>query len=308
VDDDDVEKLKQALPEWMRKKANAVVLPGKDEAGRWRFFDFGYLLPWSSWQEAVGDLAEGHPVKALREMGVGGPIADLGSVLLTNVDPFTQRPVADPRDPPEARALAMASYAWRVAMPPWLTDQSFAKRMLEAYHQTPAGYYGDPPLTMVQAALRAAGMNVYPVDPERTRETNITFMRRAIEDVERRMKARLNDRRLDAEARDRLRAEYQADIDRRTKALEDYEAASLINPALQVQVPAIDPAGTDPEETREANIKALRRGIDATRRWARQRLRDERLDLEGHRRLQDHYDAEIDRRERALDDYIRASR
>jgi hypothetical protein len=45
VDDDDAEKLKQALPDYMRKKSNAFVLPYRDETGRWQFFDFGYLLP-----------------------------------------------------------------------------------------------------------------------------------------------------------------------------------------------------------------------------------------------------------------------
>lgn len=304
VDDDDVEKLRKALPEWMRKKQNSLVLPYKDEAGRWQFFDFGYLIPWSAWQEAAGELAEGHPIRAMREMGVGGPVADLGAVLLTNIDPFTQRPIADPRDPPEVRAMAITSYAWRVAMPPWMTDQSFARRMWESYHQTPSGYYGEPPLTMPQAAMRGVGLNVYPVDPERTRETNITFMRRAIEDARNRMKSRLNDRRLDAEARERLRATYQADIDQRTKDLEDYETNSVINPALGVGLPGVGQPGADPEETREANIKSMRRGIEGTRRWMRARLKDQRLDDADRERLREHYDQEIERRRRALDEYL----
>jgi hypothetical protein len=241
--DDDVEKLRQALPEWMRKKQNAVVLPGKDEAGRWRFFDFGYLLPWSSWQEAAGELAEGHPVKAAREMGAPGPIGDLIAATLTNVDPFTQRPIADKRDPPERQALDVASYVWRVALPPWLPalpgmkDQSFITRLQEAYTQTPSGYYGEPPLSMEQAALRGVGFNVYPVDPERTRETNIFFMRRDIEDARRRMRSRLRDQRLSQEDRHRLQRTYQADIERRQRDLQRYAKESEVHPNLKTPQP-----------------------------------------------------------------------
>ncbi|HEY1244360.1 MAG TPA: hypothetical protein VGF29_05960 [Hyphomicrobiaceae bacterium] len=233
VDDDDVEKLRQALPEWMRKKSNAVVLPGKDESGRWRFFDFGYLLPWSSWQEAGGELAEGHPVKAAREMGVGGPIADLVAATLTNVDPFTQRPIADKRDPPEKQAQDVMSYVWRVVAPPWMTDQSFVRRIWEAWERTPSGYYGEPPLSVEQGALRALGLNVYPVDPERTRETNIYFMRRDIDDARRRMRSRLRDQRLSEEDRQRLQRSYQTDIERRQRDLEKYAAESEVHPNLK---------------------------------------------------------------------------
>ena len=104
VDDDDVDKLRKALPEWMRKKQNAVVLGrARTSPGRWRLLRLRLPPALVGWQEAAGELAEGHPVRAAREMGVGGPFADIGAALLTNVDPFTQRPIADPRDPPERR-------------------------------------------------------------------------------------------------------------------------------------------------------------------------------------------------------------
>jgi hypothetical protein len=233
VDDDDVEKLRQALPEWMRKKANAVVLPGKDESGRWRFFDFGYLLPWSSWQQAGGELAAGHPVKAAREIGLGGPFADIGAAILTNVDPFTERPIADKRDPPSKQAQDVMSYAWRVAGPPWLTDQSFAKKLWDAWQKNPSGYYGEPPLSLEQAALRGLGLNVYPVDPERTRETNLFFMKRDIEDARRRMRSRLRDQRLNGAERERIGASYQQDIERRAREMQEYERNSVVHPNLR---------------------------------------------------------------------------
>ena len=35
-------------------------------------------------------------------------------------------------------------------------------------------YYGDPPLSIPQAAARAVGVNIYPVDPEASRDRNIS--------------------------------------------------------------------------------------------------------------------------------------
>lgn len=236
VDDDDVEKLKTALPEWMRKKDNAFVLPGKDEHGRWRFFDFGYLIPWSAWQGTAAQIAKGKPMEAAKEVGViTGPFVDIGVALKTNIDPFKQRPIADPRDPPEKRALDVATYVWRIFMPPWLTDQSFIKKMWDSYQGTPSGYRGEPALTMPQAMLRGVGINVYPVEPERTRATNIYFMRRDIAEAEKRMRSRLKDQRLSAGEKDRLRTWYKNDIANRRRKLQEYRDASSVHPNLSTQ-------------------------------------------------------------------------
>jgi hypothetical protein len=238
VDDDDVEKLKLALPEYMRKKDNAFILPGKDEHGRWRFFDYGYLLPWSAWQSAASETLQGRPMGALKELGIfSGPFVDLGVALKSGVDPFTNRPIADPRDPPEKRALDSANYVWRVMMPPWMTDQSFVKKMWDAYQEKPSDYYGGAPVTMTQAGLRGVGLNVYPIEPERTRATNIFFMRKEIEDAERRMRSRLRDRRLSDSERARLQDWYKSDIAERRRKLREYMKGSEIHPKLETGAP-----------------------------------------------------------------------
>jgi hypothetical protein len=242
VGDDDVDKLRQALPEWMRKKSSAFVMPYRDASGRWDFFDFGYLLPWSSWweaaQEAVSGVAAGNPVAAVkgatREIGVlSGPIPDLLIAFKTNVDSFTGRPIADQRDPPEKQAADVMAYVWRTLAPPWMTDQSFARKLWGAIKGTPSGYYGEPPLEMWQAALRGVGLNVFPVDPERTRETNIFFMRKDIQDAKRRMRSRLRDQRLSEDERRSIARSYAADIERRARELQEYEQSSVVSSPIK---------------------------------------------------------------------------
>ena len=45
VDDDDVEKLKEALPKWLNETGGTIIWPWKDEQGRWQAFNLGYFLP-----------------------------------------------------------------------------------------------------------------------------------------------------------------------------------------------------------------------------------------------------------------------
>ena len=78
------------------------------------------------------------------------------------------------------------------------------------------------------------------MDPERTRETNIFFMRREIEDARRRMRSRLRDQRLSDEDRERIARRYQQDIERRARDLERYERESVVHPNLAAGGPGID--------------------------------------------------------------------
>ena len=46
VDEEDVERLKQALPGFVRERGNAYFLPWKDKHGRWQAVNIGYFFPW----------------------------------------------------------------------------------------------------------------------------------------------------------------------------------------------------------------------------------------------------------------------
>lgn len=232
VDKDDVEKLKQSLPEFLRSKENAMMLPVKDAAGRWQFFDFGYLLPWSMFQEAGTQAAKGDASEAIRTAGLlGGPIADMIVTLKTGIDPFTKRPIYDKRDPPQDQMRDIMSYLARATLPPWMTDQSFALKMWDAYKQNPTKY-GDPPLTMGQAAARGFGMNVYPVEPEVSRARSLKKFDGEIRDLQSRMRQQLRDRRLSDDERQKVAQKYGDMITKAKQRKEEYTRKSEINPKL----------------------------------------------------------------------------
>ena len=55
--------------------------------------------------------------------------------------------------------------------------------MYEAVTKEP-NYYGDPTITKPQAWWRLVGQNVYPVDPEQSRQTNLYFKTKEIRDLQ----------------------------------------------------------------------------------------------------------------------------
>lgn len=234
VDKDDVDKLKATLPDFLRQKENMLILPWKDSHGRWQYYDFGYLLPWSMYQEAASQSARGEVGDALRTTGlISGPLIDLVSVFKSGgVDPFTRRPIYDKRDPPQQQFVDILNYVNRTMMPPWLTDQSFAIKMLDAYNDAPTKS-GDPGLTMGQAALRAAGQNVYPIEPDVSRARNLNRMEYEIRDLRARMRQRLRDKRLTDEQRDKIVAQFNDLIQKKRKEKEDYAARSEVHPKLR---------------------------------------------------------------------------
>lgn len=110
VDDEDVDRLRQALPEWLRDSSHTFIYPRKDASGRWVVVDFGYFLPWGAHVDTVnamakiarGDVEEGL-LETTREFGIfGGPVPQLIIGLKTGIDPFTQRPIYRDTDPPPA--------------------------------------------------------------------------------------------------------------------------------------------------------------------------------------------------------------
>jgi hypothetical protein len=235
VDGDDVDKLKKALPEWLQDRGNAYVLPYKDEQGRWQVMDFGYFLPWSMWQQLGTEFAQGDLDKAIMSSGLfGGPVVDMIAALKTNMDPFTQKKIVNEYDPPATQVASIMGYVYRMAAPTWLTDIGFAGHMYRAMN----GYvdkYGDPKSSVGQAALRIGGFNIYPIDPERTREENMRRMQFEIKEVRRRMATLLKDQNLPEEERTDIETEYGKMLQRRIEQLEKYDTESEVHPNLRTK-------------------------------------------------------------------------
>lgn len=235
VDDDDLEKLKKAMPEWLQDRGHAYLMPWKDDSGRWQVLDLGYFFPWTTWTEPVRALSTGEPGKAVQALGMfSGPVSDLIVAMMTGRDSFTGREITQKGDPPKRQFLQMVNYMWSMAMPPIVTDHGALGHGIRAATGD-TNRFGDPLSTPGQAALRAVGVNLYPMHPEQSRMQNMQRMMREINDTNVRLKQQLSNRALSESQRQSLVQEYMAEIRRRQEKLMEYKEQSEIHPNLRTQ-------------------------------------------------------------------------
>ena len=230
---EDVNQLKKSMPEWIRDKGSAFLLPYKDENDKWQVFDFSYFLPWSMFTGIARDAAEGELSEALRQTGaLGGPLPQLITAWTTNIDSFTGREISDERDPANKQLADKLNYVYRVAAPTWTTDIGFAGKLLEAINKD-VNKYGDPKMTKTQAMLRLVGVNLYPIDPEKSRKSNMDFMLSEIQQIKARRTQVLRNKNLSKEERENLKNKYDDILRDRMEQLRDYKKESKIPEALK---------------------------------------------------------------------------
>jgi hypothetical protein len=233
ADDEDVDKLRKALPKWLEERGNAYILPAKDAQGRWQAIDVGYFLPWATWTDMAADAGRGEFADAFRGTGIfSGPLPDMITAIKTNIDPFTKRPIINEFDPPEKKIASMMGYLYQMSAPTWLTNIGFAGHMYRAVSGA-VDKYGDPKTNEFQAALRLVGVNLYPIDPIRTRNQNIRWMNFEISQVKRRRSQLLKDKNFTPKERKSIRQEYKEMIDKRREELRRYKVESEVVPQLR---------------------------------------------------------------------------
>jgi hypothetical protein len=233
ITSEDIEKIKQSMPEWIRDNGNALILPIKDENDKWQVLDFSYFLPYAMFTGMAKDVKELELREALSKSGVfGGPLPQTISAIQTNIDPFTKREIVNEYDP-EAKQLAdIMLYAYRMAAPTWLTDIGFAGKLLQSINKD-VNKFGDPKVTKTQAVLRLVGTNIYPIDPKQSRSTNIKFMRNEISRIKSRRTRVLKDKNLTPEERIRLQEKYLEMLQDRQEQLKDYLKESKLSEGLK---------------------------------------------------------------------------
>ena len=132
VSNEDFNKLKETLPEYLKDRNNALILPVKDDQGRWQVLDFSYFMPYAMFTGTARDVAEGDFGRFVQDTGIfGGPLPQLITAISSNKDPFTQRQIVNDFDPPEKKTADMMLYLYRMSAPTWLTDIGFAGKVYE---------------------------------------------------------------------------------------------------------------------------------------------------------------------------------
>ena len=247
VDDDDIEALLKALPEWMQDKS-VMLWPVQDEKGRWQPIDLSYWLPWGAHVEVVraltqvakGDVEEGGR-SLVQPFGIfGGPVPQIGIAASTKIDTFTGYRIYEDNDPPRVKAVKILNYTWRLHMPTWLTDIGFTGHMYRTLANKP-NYRGDPPLTALQAAVRLVGVNIYPVNPEESRERNLARFGRQINKIKSAIRRLRRDQSLSEEEREMRREEYNEMREFLIERMDQYEKESRVHPRLRIGVQSKSP-------------------------------------------------------------------
>jgi len=232
VYEDDIAKLKKAFPKWVREMGHGLLLPWKDAQGRWQAMDVGYFFPWTYWTKMADNLKQGDLGKTANDAGLfSGPVTSLLVAMKTGRDPFTNREIMNPADPPQRQLMSALNYLWSLSMPPIITEHGALGHTIRAATGE-TNRFGDPRSTYGQAALRVVGVNIYALDPELTRGAALQQMQREVQDTKQRLLSLSTDRGLTDAQRERLRKTYTAEIKDRIKKMQEYAEESKINPKL----------------------------------------------------------------------------
>ena len=85
--------------------------------------------------------------------------------------------------------------------------------------------------------MRLVGVNLYPVDPIKSRATNLRMMKREIDETKTRAKQIIKDRNLTEEEREKLKKQYKDRIDARIKQFYEYKKGSEVPSQLLEEQP-----------------------------------------------------------------------
>ena len=233
-DDDEYKRLQKALPQWLRERGHAMILPFKDEEGRSQIVDLGYFMPWSMYTQAAKDIAKGEVGDAIKTVGLfSGPLTSVITATMTGKDAFTGRNIMNPGDPAGRQFIAGLNYTWDMMMPPivgsrglvspiGLLDAEYGGKAVQAATGR-TNKLGDPTATAKQAALYPFGLNVYSIDPENAKAQNVMRLKYEVDQTEMAGKRKLQNRGLSDEARQEIVEEYKAEIQRRGKNIMEYQ-------------------------------------------------------------------------------------
>jgi hypothetical protein len=235
VDDDDLDKLKKALPEWLQEKGHAYILPVKDAFGRWQAIDLGYFVPWTMYTELLGEAGRGDIGGAMRSLGVlGSPVADLITAVKTGIDPFTRKPIVDKFGTPAEQMGDIFNYLWRMNMPTFITDIGATGKLIEAISGD-VDKQGNPKTTVGQALARFAGVNLYGIDPENERAKNIRHRRYEMIEAKAAWRKAVRDPNASESDKENASEHYRELIGDMATDLQQYLKDSEIHPNLKLQ-------------------------------------------------------------------------
>ena len=236
IDEEDVTAMKKLVADYMEGNLTTMVLPWKDDEGRYRVFDMGYFLPWGAHLSLGQNLWKGEFGKAAAVPGFAGGPVQVITGLNTNVDPFTKQEIWNESDPPLQQYQDMLWFIAGYAMPPMVMPRNksgepignggqLIKTMM-AMNLIDGNLDKDnmPKNTLESSLFSWAGFNTAPLTPE-TAQRKVYFKGLEAKRVIGRLKKLIDDPNITPEYRKKLVEEYRGHMKDLLATRKEYQEA-----------------------------------------------------------------------------------
>jgi hypothetical protein len=254
VDQEDLEDLHKALPDYLSDKPNFFLLPipGRDSEGRMRFYDFSYTHPFGGLLEMAKNTSKGEVTKVMEMMGLGGaPLLQMMMAFYNNKDPFTKKDITNKEFTTKEKMWDYSMFVWRHNLPSLITEQGAIYKMWQAseFEIPLLGYekkkqvgsstldWGETKSTLPQAALRLGGINLYSVDPGKTASKNLMILSYRMRDLDAgyRRKAREAKANGNPEELERITEVWRGQKAQLAQEMDEMRKLRKINPNLKIK-------------------------------------------------------------------------
>jgi hypothetical protein len=179
-DDDDIAKLRRALPDYYRNNNGTAFLPFKDALGRPQILSLEYILPWSQLSTAsrkvfenyVQDGGESPASTTLKSMGtvvnefgfLGGPAPTAIAAMLSGKDDFTGKDIVTPGASASQQLGDIMKFAYNLSVPSWISSNGWFSKMYQSFGKPETNAFGDVKYTPGQAIADITGFRATSVN------------------------------------------------------------------------------------------------------------------------------------------------
>jgi hypothetical protein len=230
LDEEDIDRLKNATKSYVRKNPHALPLPWQDASGDFQFLDVGYLFPWSfmsglvvsAYNAATGEGPFSEFIKATTIFG--SPVITVAAAAF-NLDTFTGKEIINKYDTPMDQAKDVIGYIWGLAMPPILTSYGAIGAPVADWFsgdRSDIDRKGNPKRDTSQLFAQAFGFNIYPVNPAQQFAQNVMMMQNDINRARADMSSVIRDLSMSPGKRREMIDKRTADIQRRIREMQKY--------------------------------------------------------------------------------------
>lgn len=244
--DEDKEKLKKYISKKTAESPFVLVTSPTDVV------DFGKFLPFTNMYKFAKGVSKGDPVEALKSFGFfGGPVADIGTFLITGKDPFTGRDVVPKGSTPAEKAVIISNHLAGVFMPPFMKDlpqlavgaaigdpelvaqsSSLVADSLKKAFEGPSGKAaGLPTKSAADLTKNFFGINTYHPSLEQFRR-NFLSMQKEMNEATSAMNAALKDPELSQAERKKIIDKYVEIKKEKAKEMAEYFKNSNLSPSI----------------------------------------------------------------------------